>query len=231
MFVRALEGAYITIGTRKNIFLNRSKYTPDGEYRTFEAAVCDDCGRIGIAGKEIHVFFEFSNNNWDKEKEVYLLREQNERWDNQEEDDEDLEEEGGFGKNDFLICAKCGKILHESQREEFDCECGSANLIKIRKAEIKGTKNEHRCPCCNTGHMKMFYLGYDAATAVLGTELFEQLPEHEAVLKSKTESEPASGGLFSMAIAAKPVAESVKKKDSSCLFLIVVARLLSLRVI
>ena len=59
--------------------------------------------------------------------------------------------------------------------------------------------------------MKMLYLGYDAATAVLGTELFEQLPETETVLKSKTE-EKASGGLFSMAIAAKPVVETVKKK-------------------
>ena len=211
MFVRALEGAYITIGARKNMFLKRSKYTPDGEYRVFEAAVCDDCGRIGIAGKNIHGFFEFSNNSWDKEKEVYLLREQNERWDDQE-DDEYLEEEDGFGKNDFLICAKCGKILHESQRDEFDCDCGSANLVRLRKAEIKGTRGEHRCPCCNTGHMKMFYLGYDAATAVLGTELFEQLPENETVLKSKSESETSSGGLFSMAIAAKQVVETVKKK-------------------
>lgn len=212
MFVRALEGAYITIGARKNIFLNRSKYTQDGEYRAFEAAVCDDCGRIGIVGKDIHGFLEFANNNWDKVKEVYLLREQNERWDDQEDDDEDVEEEGAVGKNDYLICAKCGKILHESQRAEFDCDCGSVNLVRVRRAEIKGTRSEHRCPCCNTGHMKMFYLGYDAATAVLGTELFEQLPENEVVLKSQSEESASSGGLFSMAMAAKPVVETVKKK-------------------
>ena len=211
MFVRALEGAYISIGAHKQMFLNRSRYTPNGEYRVYEAAVCDDCGRIGIVGKDAHGFFEFANNAWDKEKEVYLLREQNERWDEQEDDDEEGEEDGSLGKNDYLICAKCGKILHESQRAEFDCECGPVNLIRIRRAEIKGTRNEHRCPCCETGHMKMCYLGYDAATAVLGTELFEQLPETETVLKSKTE-EKASGGLFSMAIAAKPVVETVKKK-------------------
>lgn len=197
MFVRALEGAYITIGDRKRMFLNRSKYTPDGEYRAFEAAVCDDCGRIGIAGKDLHGFFEFANNRWDKETEVYLLREQNERWEDQEDEDDDVEDENGIGRNDFLICSKCGKILHESQRAVFDCDCASPNLIRIRKAEIKGTRNEHRCPCCNTGNMKLFYLGYDAATAVLGTELFEQLPENEVVLKSKTEEEPSTGGLFS----------------------------------
>ena len=39
MFVRALEGAYISIGLSKSMYLNRSKYTPDGEKRVFEAAV------------------------------------------------------------------------------------------------------------------------------------------------------------------------------------------------
>jgi len=212
MFVRALEGTYITIGARKSIFLNRSKYTPNGKYRAFEAAVCDDCGRIGIAGKEVHDFFEFANNRWDKETEVYLLREQNERWDEQEDDEDDVTEQNGCGKNDFLICATCGKILHESRREEFDCDCDAANHIRVRKAEVKGARSEHRCPCCNTGRMKLFYLGYDAATAVLGTELFEQLPEHEAVLKSKNKEEQLTEGPFSMTIASKPVVETIKKK-------------------
>ena len=211
MFVRALEGAYITIGKDKRLYLNRTKYTPDSGDRVYEAAVCDDCGRIGIAGKERHGYFEFANNQWDKTREVFLLREQNEKWD-VVEDDEEEETEGSLGKNDYLICAKCGMILHESQREEFDCDCGSSNLIRVRKAEVKGTRMEHRCPCCNTGHMKMFYLGYDAATAVLGTELFEQLPETEAILKSKNEESPEDGGLFSMAIASQSVVETIKKK-------------------
>ena len=231
MFVRALEGAYITIGARKSIFLNRSKYTPDEKYRVFEAAVCDDCGRIGIAGKEVHGFFEFAHDRWDKEKEVYLLREQNERWDEQEDDEDDATEQNGCGKNDFLICATCGKILHESRRSEFDCDCDTANRIRVRKAEVKGTRSEHRCPCCNIGHMKLFYLGYDAATAVLGTELFEQLPEHEAVLKSKNKEEQPTGELFSMAIASKPVIETIRKKDSSSHSLIVAVKRPSLRAI
>jgi len=212
MFIRALEGAYISIGKRKNIFLNRSKYTPDGKFRTFEASVCDDCGRVGIVGKTVHGFFEFANNAWDKEKEVYLLREQNERWDEPEDEEEETGEE--FGKNDYLICSKCGRILHESQKAEFDCNCSSENLVRIRRAEIKGTRSEYRCPCCNTGYMKMFYIGYDAATAVLGTELFEQLPEREPVLKRKAENIGSSDGLFSTAMSneAVSVIETIKKK-------------------
>jgi len=209
MFIRALEGAYISLGQRKSLSLSRSKYTADSEYRMFEAVLCNDCGRIGIVGKEEHGFLEFSNNQWDDDKEMFLLKEQDDQW--EEMEDDEPEPEDGIGKNDYLICAKCGKILHESQRSEFNCGHGAVNLIKIRKAEIKGAREEHRCPSCNSGHLKMFYVGYDAATAVLGTELFEQLPEMETVLKSQKESKKVSGGLFASAIVPKSTVERIKR--------------------
>lgn len=212
MFVRALEGAYITIGARKELSLNRAKYSSGGDLRSFEAAVCDDCGRIGIVGKTVHDYFEFANNSWDKEKEIYLLREQNEKWDIPE-DEEDKTPAGGINKNDYLICSKCGQIMHESQRGRADCGCGTQYMVRIRRAEVKGTRDEHRCPCCNTGHLKMFYLGYDAATAVLGTELYEQLPESETILKSEQKNDrTAAKGLFSMARVSKPAVEIIKRK-------------------
>ena len=210
MFVRALEGAYITIGTNKRVFLNRNQYTPDQSERTFEAAVCDDCGRIGIVGRTVHGSFVFAKSVWDSEKEVYLLQKQDDRWDTQEDDEDESSEENGFDKNDYLICLKCGKIRHESLRTSFDCGHESSNFIRIRRAK-KNERNDFRCPCCNTGYMKTFYIGYDAATAVLGTELFEQLPEHEIVLKSKKE-EDTSGGLFSMAISDSQTVETIRKK-------------------
>ena len=209
MFIRALEGSYISLRPYKSMYLNRSKYTPEGDNRVFEAAVCDDCGRMGIAGKNVHGFFEFANNSWDKDLEIYLLKEQNERW---EEDEDDDGGERTVEKNDYVICSKCGAILHESQSGNFDCDCGDEYKVKLRRAEVKGTRKEHRCPCCNMGHMKMFYLGYDAATAVLGTELYEQLPENETVLKSRTEVADSDDGLFSMAMTTQNAVEVIKKK-------------------
>ena len=211
MFVRALEGAYISLKPNKAMYLNRSKYTPDGRNRVFEAAICDDCGRIGIVGKEEHGFFEFKSNKWDSNLDIYLLKEQNERWD-EYEDEDDNNQEQAIDKNDYVICAKCGAILHESQINNFACDCGDEYYVKIRKSEIKGSRKEHRCPCCNMGNMKMFYIGYDAATAVLGTELFEQLPESEVVLKSKTDVTGSDEGLFSMAMAEQNEVEVVKRK-------------------
>lgn len=141
--------------------------------------------------------------------EIYLLGREGEQIEEDEEEEENGEE---IQKNDFLICSKCGEILHESQKYDFKCEHGSAHLIKIRKAERKGTRNEAKCPSCNFGHMKLFYIGYDAATAVLGTELYEQLPESEMKLQSRKEEVTPSNNLFAAAVTNSIGADVVKKK-------------------
>lgn len=213
MFMRALEGAFITLNRNKKLYLTRQSYAEiDGEtWKVFEAAVCDDCGRIGVSGKTVNDRLESSANRYDEATEVYLLRSQGEELDLDEDDDSDDERE--IGKRDYFLCAKCGEIHHESQREAFSCDHGSSALIRVRKAERKGVRNENRCPCCNLGHMKLFYIGYDAATAVLGTELFEQLPETEEVLETKKTPVIAANNLFAMASASVPkTTVEIKKK-------------------
>lgn len=212
MFVRALEGAFITLNPNKKLFLTRRNYEEiDGDiWRVFEAAVCDDCGRIGVAGKTIHNRLEPASNRYDEDMEVYLLRSQGEELDIDEDDD--IEDEFEIGKEDYVLCAKCGEIHHESQKIDFSCGHGAENLIRVRKAEHKGSSNESKCPCCNLGHMKLFYIGYDAATAVLGTELFEQLPESEEVLETKKAPTIASDNPFAIAAAPKTSVEIIKKK-------------------
>lgn len=212
MFVRALEGAFITLNPNKKLFLTRQNYAEiDGErWKVFEAAVCDDCGRIGVAGKTINDRLESAANRYDEAMEVYLLRSQSEELDLEEDDD--AEDESGIGKEDYVLCAKCGEIHHESQKVEFSCGHGASSLIRVRKAERKGVRNENKCPCCNLGHMKLFYIGYDVATAVLGTELFEQLPESEEVLETKKAPAVAANNLFAMAAAPKTTVDIIKKK-------------------
>ena len=55
-FVRALEGAYITLASPKHLFLHRKHSFTSENNKTdaavFEAAVCTDCGRIAIVGRE-----------------------------------------------------------------------------------------------------------------------------------------------------------------------------------
>ena len=68
MFVRALEGTFITLNPNKKLFLTRQNCADiDGKSRkVFEAAVCDDCGRIGVAGKVINDRLESAANRYDE---------------------------------------------------------------------------------------------------------------------------------------------------------------------
>ena len=148
----------------------------------FECAVCDDCGRIAVAGKEINGRLEFANSSFDPEIEYYMIKDKRDVDDESEEDDADTDE---IGKEDYLLCSKCGAILHESLKNELPCSCGLSSYVKIRQAGKSRARGEGKCPSCNMGTIKTFYLGYNAATAVLGTALFEELPESEKLLKSK----------------------------------------------
>ena len=212
MFAKALEGAYVTLGASKQLMLtrNRSIIRNNEEWKVFECAICDDCGRIAVAGREMEGHLEFANNSHDPDIEYYLLRDSNDvDFDSDEDEDDDGTRE--IGKNDYLLCAKCGSIIHESLKSDPPCTCGINNYVRIRKAKKGGVHGDGKCPSCNFGNFKTFYLGYDAATAVLGTSLFEELPDSEKVLKSKNVVSETKKGLFSSSKVASQV-DIVKKK-------------------
>lgn len=77
------------------------------------------------------------------------------------------------------LCPICGAIVAENEIHNLPCDCGKENYIKVIKAKI--LKIGARCGNCHTGHYKRLYLGNDAATAVLATSLYEELPEIEYV--------------------------------------------------
>ena len=213
MFAKALEGAYITLGANKNLILNRSRYFEIGEdeWRVFECAVCDDCGRIGVAGKEVNGKLEFANNSKDSDIEYYLLRDSMDTDPDTEKEEDEIEDEEEIGKNDYLICSKCGSIIHESLKDQLPCSCGAHNYVRVRKARKGVAHGDGKCPNCSFGVFKTFYLGYDAATAVLGTSLYEELPESEKVLKSVPVKTEKKKGLFRSKLQT-PKNEIIKKK-------------------
>ena len=199
MFVKALEGAYVTLGQHKRLMLNRNRYITidDDDWKVFECAICDDCGRVAVAGKEENGKLEFASSSYDSDKEYYLLRDSSDHDFDIDEDEEDSTED--IGKYDYLLCSKCGALIHESLKDDPPCTCGLPHYVRVRKAVKSGSSGNGKCPSCNFGTFKTFYLGYDAATAVLGTSLFEELPESEKLLKSKKDAQGAKKSLFGAA--------------------------------
>ena len=197
-FVRALEGAYITLTAPKRLFLSRQHddILPFGQKRAvFEAAVCTDCGRLAVVGKTIDgKLVQTSRRGIEDNAEYYLLK--NSKEGDFFEDDDSIEDDEDNGMQDYVLCPICGAIATQADALcSPPCSHESAAYMNVRLVS-KRKANRPQCPACEFGSLRRFYVGSEAATAVLGTELYEQLPAEE--VREVKQSTPASGktGLF-----------------------------------
>jgi ATP-dependent helicase YprA (DUF1998 family) len=196
LFIRALEGAYITLGDDKKLLLTRKQFIGEGEYqrRVFECAVCNDCGRVAIVGKTENGLLEHPPNRWDVENEYYLIKQQGEHdfYDVIEEEDE-----SSTDVFDYMICPICGAIGRSESEVSMSCSCESRSLVELRLASRPKPEAAGRCPVCNYGSFRTFYLGSDAATSVLATALFEEMPETKSLVEETSETPSKPQGFFS----------------------------------
>ena len=208
-FVRALEGAYITLTSPKRLFLHRKHSFTNESNKTdaavFEAAVCTDCGRMAIVGREEGGALRPSaRKGLDDPSDFYYLK------DSAEDvliDEEDCADDA---TNDFVICSVCGAISSEADTKFKPlCEHSESNYRRLRKIE-QHKNHVARCPACGFGSFRRFYLGSEAATAVLGTELFEQLPNEEVTITSAPKENQNSGRRSIFAGTAQP--QQIHKK-------------------
>lgn len=215
-FIRAMEGAYLTLNAPKQLFLQRRNtvdHPGQDPQEVFEAAICSDCGRLAIVGKtdkSSSHFKQFARQGKDDEAEYYLLCNVS---DGELFEDDETEDEKDVGAQDFAVCPICGAITSEADlKYETPCEHDKERYIKLRL--VDHTKSgSTKCPACGFGSFRRFYLGSEAATAVLGTELFEQLPTEE--ITEVTEMPKAAGGLFARA-AKKKVMRRERARQFLC---------------
>lgn len=179
-FLRALEGAYITLGEGKQLFLKQAK-TVNSQYglkTVFECAVCVDCGRLAICGIESNGKL-LPGRNYDGEDdnkmEYFIIKDQN--TDVYEADDEDVLIEEDTELN-YIICPVCGRLMLEETANIVGlCEHDRRGYIKLRKAQKRKSSHKSICPICEHGTFRSFYIGGDAATAVIATALYEEMPQ------------------------------------------------------
>lgn len=168
-FIRSLEGCYITLNDNKKIFLTRKKFDDLNEkkYAVFEISICNECGKFAIVGKEQDNHLVQVSKLDEKVAYYFLANEEN-----NDIEDEDIENEK---LNHYYLCPHCGAIVPDDQIKNLPCDCGKEDYIKIVKA--KELSLGARCGNCHRGTYNRFYLGNDAATSVLATSLYEELPE------------------------------------------------------
>jgi superfamily II DNA or RNA helicase len=169
-FIRSLEGCYIALTPKKNLFLNRQKTYDD--YAVFEVAICDDCGKYALVGKEQNGYLIQTSKRDDKVEYYYLFEDENDEIEDDETDDTSEER--------YYLCPHCGAMVEENRIKNKPCDCNSNEYIKVVKAKRPNNDKSTglpKCGNCHRGRYNRFYLGNDAATSVLATSLYEELPE------------------------------------------------------
>ena len=201
-FLRATEGAFITLGKSHKLFLTRknSHFETDGtEYKVFEIAICSKCHAIYLIGsKESGKLIQSSGINDERPREAYLLR------NSYSNTDEDSNKK--VSTEEYQICAKCGQIRKKTKRgTKSDCEHPLSDYVDVIKVTLKedSAYGLTKCVACEStnayGILRTFFTGQEAVTSVLGTALYEELPDSIYKTTSQIEEDDDEFGISSSA--------------------------------
>ena len=203
-FVRSLEGCYLSLNNK--LFLTRQilDYENNIPYAVFEIAVCEDCGRYAFVGKIEDKHLKQVGKLDEEVEYFYLLQDKNDEID--EETEENLNQQ-----ECFCLCPHCGAIIEDNKNDYLPCDCKKEDFVKVIKA--KHLMTGARCGNCHRGVYRRFYLGNDAATSVLATALYEELPELTYEECDENDSKITSGNIFvQAAISSKKRAKKTGRQ-------------------
>ena len=187
MFIRATDGVFVTLGNHKDLSLSRqtTKRVGNEEYKYFEIVTCNQChaiyllGAIESSADGKSYLRQKTNLAGDNIKEAFLLGDVI----SDEDDDSRLEDEH-LQITNYELCPHCGFIRERGQVHKTKCEHdekGYISLTKVKHSERTGRVT--KCIKCegtnNQGILRSFFSGQEASTSVVGTALFEELPNTE----------------------------------------------------
>lgn len=193
LFIRALEGCYCTLLPQKQLFLERREQVEvDGKnYTVFETAVCRQCSSLYLVGElnEQNVLKQPGNRFYeDPNKLEYflVLGDQGLLPDNEDEITAGITEYPAGEM--YKLCARCGASSPEKY-VDMPCSCGEQFLVPVVLVRSK-KGSVHKCPACGSvvsigSIVRRFVLGAEAVTSVLGTAIYQQMPETEEELEDE----------------------------------------------
>jgi superfamily II DNA/RNA helicase len=179
LFLRSLEGAFVSYWPEKKVFLDRKGR--DGQYTAFEVALCRECGQHYFVGPK-----DFKGGNL---ANVEAIRDPSHLnfgatffrpvEGDQDEGEEDENSEAA-DRQVFQLCVQCGEMGKNKPK------CGHDNLIRVIKE--RSQEDEDRadqmveCGVCGYNAagrdpVREVIHGTDGPHAVIATTLYQYLPE------------------------------------------------------
>ncbi|MFO3795943.1 MAG: helicase-related protein, partial [Anaerolineales bacterium] len=177
LFLRSLEGAFVSLWPEKKVFLDRKSIGEQGA--AFEVALCRECGQ--------HYFVAQKDFRGGKIQEA--IRDPNDvnfgatflrPIESDEEASQDDEDGGSQRKAWFYLCVQCG----EAQRSK--PTCGHSNFIRVVKEDAPDDEDRAdqlaKCGACGytaagRDPVREVVHGTDGPHAVIATTLYQSLPE------------------------------------------------------
>lgn len=202
MFVRAIEGAYISLYPKRQLYLERRESIEydNKRYPVFEIATCRQCGAVYLVGTQDGESLKTlkQTSGYENSVEFYLISVDS-KFDNERglDEDDDVAYEGiassRKGKfEQYTLCPACGCIEPMGKIGE-SCSCGVDKVELIRVGKDK--EMVHTCPACGRFHPNgmvwRFLVGTEAASSVLATAFYQQLHPETACQKIKDEAAAA----------------------------------------
>jgi len=225
LFVRAIEGAYVSLRPSRKVYLERREQIieSDRSYSVFEIASCRQCGAAYLVGEIQEYdgksflkqpgkqFFENQEN-----LEFYFLPlEEFNRLPLDEDEEVSLSEDIEIEEDEYKLCAACGAIDHASLLTTL-CTCGEDNYISVLHVSSRQGR-VYSCPACGstspTGLVWRFLSGNDATASVLATALYQAIPPKDKSQQDKAVIESEKVDVWAM--PAQPVQKFASEEQSS----------------
>lgn len=194
MFLRGIEGVFVTLNPSNKLFINRREtYKPDPYdtndigYKVFEVSFCSNCNSLFITGQEKDGYLiQKSKFVDDYNPDVFLIS-----------GGFDEEELDSYSDNVFKLCSKCGAIKRKSSVNGLQCGHSEENFVDVVRVKKSG-ELLHRCPCCHSINgqrsiLRPYFLGSEAATAVIATALYNELPSEIHHIEKTVVEDPFFG--------------------------------------
>lgn len=187
IFVRSIEGAYISLTPERTLYLERRESIDieDSLYSVFEVSTCRHCGTAYLVGSIQEESDRFVLNHPGFERgyhSYFMLHEGKDSLITPDEDEKvefQQESEGYEDYETFMLCAQCGSIDRESLISNM-CNCSKQNYHRVIKVPTNKEGLLCLCPACGKrsprGIVSRFLVGTDAAASVLASALYQQIP-------------------------------------------------------
>jgi len=170
LFLKSLEGAFVSYFPEKRVLLDRRAQVDGGA--AFEVALCRECGQhylVGRVMKNGNRLVEAIRDPGDPEFGATFFRPAETTGDRDDECD-------GDGQL-FCLCVRCGEIRR--QGTPLTCGHGQSIVVEMQKAAQEREDQIPKCSACGyqaPDPVREVVHGTDGPHAVVATHLFQTLP-------------------------------------------------------